>query len=74
MLDSAELNQGTAEVPSKPPNDAPLAFESGMDGQSLHTHVEREFDLTQIVHRSYRKDPLFSKIMVHPEAHPHFGI
>ena len=74
MLDSAELNQGTAEVPSEPSNDAPLAFESGADGQSLHMHVEREFDLMQIVHRSYCKDPLFAKILVHPEAHPCFGI
>ena len=74
MLDSAELNQGTAEVPSEPSDDAPLAFESGADGQSLRTHVEQEFDLAQIVHRSYRKDPLFAKIMVHPEAHLRFGI
>ena len=40
VLDSAELNQGTTEVPSEPSDDAPLAFESGVDGQSLHTHVE----------------------------------
>ena len=74
MLDSAELNQGTAEVPSEPSDDAPLAFESGTDGQSLRTHVERESNLAQIVCRSYRKDPLFAKIMTHPEAHPRFGI
>ena len=40
VFNSAELSQGTAEVPSKPSDDAPLAFESGMDGQSLRTHVE----------------------------------
>ena len=40
VLNSAELNQGTIEVPSKPSNDAPLAFKSGADGQSLRTHVE----------------------------------
>ena len=74
MLDSAELNQGTTEVPSEPSDDAPLASESGMDGQSLRTHVEREFDLAQIMRRSYRKDPLFAKIMTHPKAHPCFGI
>ena len=74
VLGSAELNQGTAEVPSEPSNDAPLAFKSGTDGQSLRTHIEREFDLTQIMRRSYRKDPLFAKIMVYPEAHPHFRI
>ena len=74
MLDSAELNQGTVEVPSKPSDDAPLAFESGADGQSLRTHVEWDFNLAQIVRRSYRKDPLFDKVMVHPEAHPRFGI
>ena len=74
MLDSAELNQGTVEVPSKPSDDAPLAFESGMDGQSLRTHIERDFDLAQIVRRSYCKDPLFAKVMVHPEAHPRFRI
>ena len=74
MLNSAELNQGTAEVPFEPSDNAPLVFESGMDGQSLHMHVEWEFDLVQIVHKSYRKDPLFAEILVHPEAHPHFGI
>ena len=67
MLNSAELNQGTTEVPSELSNDAPLAFKSGTDGQSLHTYVEREFDLTQIMRRSYRKDPLFAKIMTHPK-------
>ena len=56
MLDSAELKQGTTEVPSEPSGDAPLALKSGADGQSLRTHVEREFDLVQIVRRSYRKD------------------
>ena len=74
MLDSAELNWGTIEVPSERSDDAPLACESGTDGQSLHTHVEQDFDLAQIVHRSYRKDPLFAKVMVHPEAHPRFRI
>ena len=74
MLDSAELNQGTAEVPSEPSDDAPLASESGTNGQSLCTHVEREFNLVQIMHRSYCKDPLFAKIMTHPEAHLRFGI
>ena len=74
MLNSAELNWGTVEVPSEPSDDAPLAFESGADGQSLRMHVERDFDLAQIVCRSYRKDPLFAKVMVHPEAHPRFRI
>ena len=74
MLDSAELNQGTAEVPSKLSDDSPLAFESCADGQSLCTHVEREFDLMQIVCKSYHKDPLFAKILVHPEAHLCFRI
>ena len=74
MLNSAELNPGTTELPSKLSNDAPLVFESGTDGQSLHMHVEQEFDLMQIVRRSYRKDPLFAKILAHPEAHPRFGV
>ena len=74
MLNSAELNRGTVEVPSEPSGDAPLALESGADGQSLHTHMEREFDLAQIMHRSYRKDLLFAKVLAHPEAHLRFGI
>ena len=74
MLDSAELNQGTTEVPSELSDEAPLTFKSGVDGQSLHMHVEREFDPTQIVRKSYHKDPLFAKVLAHPEAHPHFGI
>ena len=74
MLDSAELNQGTAEIPSKLSDNAPLAFESGVDGQSLRLHVEQEFDLAQIVCWSYHKDSLFEKVLAHPEAHLRFGI
>ena len=74
VLDSIELNQGTAEVPSKSSDDAPLAFESGVDGQSLRMHIEQEFDLAQIMCRSYHKDPLFAKILAHPETHPCFRI
>ena len=40
VLDSAELNQGTTDIPSKLSNNAPLMFESDVDGQSLRTHIE----------------------------------
>src|SRR6266481_5838603 len=77
IVDSEQMNEQTLDVPSMPSevnDDAPLAIQSGADGQSLHVHVERDIDLVSIVCKFYHKDPMFPKILTHPEAHPSFGI
>ena len=50
-------------------DDLPLAIEAGVDGQSLCTHVERQVDLAHVKQRHYHVDPVFAKILVHPDAH-----
>src|SRR6266481_4031455 len=55
-------------------NTVPLAIKSGADGQSLHVHIKRDIDLASVVCKFYHEDLTFSKILVHPEAHPSFGI
>src|SRR6266481_4973406 len=71
------MNEQAPDGPSTPSemnDDAPLAIKSGADGQSLHVHVERDIDLASVVCKFYHEDPMFSKILVQPEAHPSFGI
>ena len=68
------MNEGAATAPIKQSDGEPLAIDSGANGQSLHTTVERDINLTSIACKAYRDDPLFTKILSHPEAHPHFGI
>ena len=65
---------GVPSTPSEVNDDMPLTIKSGADGQSLHVHVERDIDLACIVHKFYHKDLMFSKILMHPEAHLSFGI
>ena len=55
-------------------DDSPLAIQAGTDGQSLRTHIERQVDLARIVRKHYREDPVFTKILVHPDAHQRFGV
>ena len=55
-------------------DNSPLAIWAGANGQSLHTHVEWQVDLTRIVRKHYREDPVFAKILVHPDAHQQFGV
>ena len=57
-----------------PSDQLPLAFESGVDGKSLHAHIEQNFNLVDTVCKYYHEDPTFAKVLAHPEAHPHFGI
>ena len=75
MLDSVQLNAESSPIPMEPDeDDSPLAIQAGAYGQSLHTHVEQQVDLTCIVRKHYRKDPVFAKILVHPDAHQRFGV
>src|SRR6266481_9966759 len=77
IVDSEQMNEWVLDVPSMPSemnDDMPLAVKSGADGQSLRVHVERDIDLVSIVRKFYHEDPMFSKILAQPEAHPSFGI
>ena len=75
VLDSVQLNTESSPIPVGPDkDDSPLAIRAGADGQSLHTHIEQQVDLTRIVRKHYRKDPVFAKILVHPDAHHQFGV
>ena len=50
VLDSIQLNAESSPIPMWPDNDdSPLAIQAGADGQSLHTCIERQVDLTCIV-------------------------
>ena len=54
VLDSIQLNTESSLIPVGPDeDDSPLAMQAGADGQSLHTHVERQVDLTCIVQRPW---------------------
>jgi hypothetical protein len=50
-----------------------LAINSGQDGKSLRERMEREVNFTKAIHENYGKNPLFQKVLAHPEAHPHFS-
>ena len=75
VLDSIRLNVESSPIPMGPDDDnSPLAIRAGANGQSLHTHVEWQVDLARIVGKHYRKDLVFAKILVHPDAHQQFGV
>ena len=75
MLDSDQMNAPTCPPPVEESGDnLPLAIEAGADGQSLCTHVEQQVDLTRVVRRHYHIDPVFTKILVHPDAHQRFRV
>jgi hypothetical protein len=59
--------------PSEDVNDIAVTAASG-DGTTLRTKVESSMDLPKILRDVYHKDAMFSKIMVHPDAHKKFGI
>ena len=68
------MNEGATTAHIKQSEDEPLAIESGANGPSLHTTIERDIDLMSIARKTYCDDPLFAKILIHPEVHPFFGI
>ena len=75
VLDSDQMNNQVDDVVTNPDSDDdPPAFTSGVDRQSLHVSVERDVNLAQLVQAHYHKDPLFMKVLHHPEVHPHFRI
>ena len=50
VLDSVQLNTESSPIPMEPDeDDSPLAIQAGADGQSLHTHIERQVVLVCIV-------------------------
>ena len=68
------MNKGTTIAHIEQSEDNPLAIESGANGPSLCITIEKDNDLMSIACKAYRDDPLFAKILSHPEAHPHFRI
>ena len=75
MLDSDQMNNQVDDTVTDPDSDGnPPVFKSGVDGQSLHVSIERDINLTRLMRAHYHKDPLFMKVLHHPEAHLHFGI
>jgi len=73
-LESAQMNKGATTAHIEQSEDDPLAIESGANGPSLRITIEKDIDLTSIACKAYRNNPLFAKILSHPEVHPHFGI
>jgi Integrase zinc binding domain/RNase H-like domain found in reverse transcriptase len=73
MNDSAEQALLEDTPPSKDDDDITVTAASS-DSTTLQTRVESSMDLPKILRDAYRKDAMFSKIMVHPDAHKKFGI
>ena len=75
MLDSDQMNNRTSDSTSESSdNDLLLAMESGTDGHSLRTNVERNVDIACIIHKHYHEDTVFVKVLECPTAHLCFGI
>src|SRR6266481_1197815 len=73
--DSYQMNNRTSDSTSESSdNDLLLAIESGMDGHSLQTNVERNVDLARIVRKHYHEDTVFVKVLECPTVHLCFGI
>ena len=75
VLESDQMNKQQHELialpaagPHPPPDQLPLAIESGVDGRSLHAHVERNFNLADTIRKHYREDPIFAKILARPKV------
>ena len=80
MLDSVTINMDpghgsdmNCQSPNKGDEDI-LVIAAGNDRTPLHACIEKNMDLPKILNDMYYQDPMFSKIMAHPEAHPIFGI
>ena len=67
-------NQVDNTVTDPDSDDDPPAFTSGADGQSLCVSIERDINPTQLMRAHFHKDPLFMKVLHHPEAHLRFWI
>jgi hypothetical protein len=73
MNDSAQQALPEATPPSEDDDDIAVTAASS-DGTTLRTKIESSMDLPKILRDAYHKDAIFSKIMVHPDAHKKFGI
>ncbi len=75
MLDSDQMNNRTSDNASESSDDdLLLAIESGMDGHSLWTNMERNVDLARIICKHYHKDTVFAKVLECLTAHLCFRI
>ena len=75
MLNSDQMNNRTSDSTSESSdNDLLLAIESGTDGHSLRTNVEKNVDLVHIVCKHYHEDTIFAKVLEYLTVHLHFGI
>jgi hypothetical protein len=62
------------DTPPSDDDDDIAVTAASSDGMTLRTKVESSMDLPKILCNVYHKDTMFSKIMVHPDAHKKFGI
>ena len=51
-----------------------IIYTSGSNGKPLLALIKKEFDLNQVIRKSYRQDKIYSKILENPKAHAKFGI
>jgi len=74
ITDSNQMNAGPDVSQEEAADDSPLAIQAGADGPSLRAHVEQNVDLARLVRKHYCEDPVFAKILAHPDAHQQFGV
>ena len=65
-------NKNTDSVRSLDNEDV-ITINAGNDKESLHIHIEQEFDLTSTIKQAYQKDKLYSKILEKLKAHAMFS-
>ena len=68
------MNDGIVAMLAETSDDEPLAIQSGADGKSLQTSIEREFNLVGIICKCCHKVPLFTKVLTDPKAYLQFWI
>jgi hypothetical protein len=73
MNDSAEWALPKDTPPLRDDNNIAVTAASS-DRTTLCTKVKSCMDLPKVLRNVYHKDAMFSKIMVHPDAHKKFGI
>jgi hypothetical protein len=66
------MNQDCPDDPKPPSVDDVWVIEAGMDGKLLCIIVENDVDLPGLFRKAYHTDKVCSKILAHPEVHPHF--
>jgi RNase H-like domain found in reverse transcriptase len=79
IVESEEMNDNAQcvlpeETPPSNDNDDITVTAASSDGMTSRTKAESSMDIPKILHDAYHKDTMFSKIMVHLDAHKKFGI